>query len=219
MRSLCQFRPDARRSFTLVEVLVAVALLAMVLWTVLQFLTASEQSWKSAATDPFAEAGSAFEAMSQNLATATLEPYQDYADTNGAFRTNSTSAFTPDHLARRSDLAFVCGPSGGTNGLLTASGRTTAGGAVFFVAPLGYTQTDAHTGPERLLNAAGYFIEFGTDPNAPTFLLPGAQRWRWRLKQVRHVAFDQLQLRFPRRNQPAHASSIASAPPSRPRGH
>ena len=49
--------------------------------------------------------------VTQNLAAATLEPYQDYADSSGPFRTNA--AFVPDHLARRSDLDFVCGPGNG----------------------------------------------------------------------------------------------------------
>jgi len=170
------------RSFTLVEVLVTLALLLVILVAVMQFMSMIEQAWQSAAADPYAEAQNAFEALAQNLATATLEPYQDYADTNGAFRTNS--AFIPDHLARRSDLDFVCGPGAGTNGLLTASGRTTSGSGVFFLAPGGYTQTYAHEGMERLFNAMGYFVEFGDDTTAPGFILPQTHSWRWRLKEI-----------------------------------
>jgi uncharacterized protein (TIGR02599 family) len=148
-----------------------------------------DQAWKSAAADPFIEAQNAFETIAQNLAGATLAPYQDYADSTGAFRTGAS--FAPDHLARRSDLDFVCGPSSGANGLLTASGRTTTGCGVFFLSANGYSQTFLHTGMERLLNAMGYFIEFGDDNATPGFIQSHA--WRWRLKQVLQPA-ESLQI-------------------------
>lgn len=154
-----------------------------------QFVTEVEHVWKSTSTDPFAEADMAFETVAQNLATATLEPYQDYADHTGAFRTGSSTTFVPDHLARRSDLDFVCAPSAGAHGLLT--GRITTGSAVFFLTPQGYTQTYAHTGMERLLNALGYFVEFGNEDTMPAFIQPGNPRWR--LKQILQPA-ESLQI-------------------------
>jgi uncharacterized protein (TIGR02599 family) len=117
-----------------------------------------------------------------------LEPYQDFANSSGTFRTTSSSTFVPDHLTRRSDLDFICGPGTGTNGLLSASERTTTSSAVFFLMRQGYSQTEANTGMSHLLNAMGYFIEFGNDSSAPSFLLPSIQRWRWRLKEVRQPA-------------------------------
>jgi len=171
--------------FTLLEVLVTLAIIVIIVVVLLQFITDISGTVKTTATDPFAEASSGFETVTRNLAAATLEPYQDYADTTGVFRTASSTGFVPDHPARRSDLDFICGLSTGTNGILAASGRITSGSGVFFLAPQGYTQTDAHEGLERLLNGMGYFVEFGDDSNAPSFLLPNAQRWRWRLKQVR----------------------------------
>lgn len=188
-RLRCQRHPNG--SFTLLEVLVSLAILLVILIAVLQFMTDVDQAWKAAAADPFAEAQDALETVAQNLAASTLAPYQDYADSNGNFRTNS--AFVPNHLARRSDLDFVCGPASGANGLLGSSGRTTSGSGVFFLAQNGYTQTDAHTGMERLLNAMGYFVEFGDDNAAPTFILPQTHYWRWRLKQVLQPA-ESLQI-------------------------
>lgn len=178
-------------AFTLLEVLITLAVLLVILVAVLQFCTDVDLAWKSAATDPFAEAQNAFETVAKNLAAATLEPYQDYADAGGGFRTNSS--FVPDHLARRSDLDFVCGPGAGANGLLTASQRATAGSGVFFLAPQGSTQTYAHQGMERLLNAMGYFVEFGDDDAAPNFILPQTHYWRWRLKQIMQPA-ESLQI-------------------------
>jgi len=185
------------RAATLPEVLVAVAILFVVMVSILQYCTLVERAWKSASVDPFAEAGNAFETVTRNLASATLEPYQDYADANGSFRTNSIVApnppFLPDHLARRSDLDFVCGPTLGTNGLLAASNRITMGSAVFFLAPAGFTQTYANTGMDRLLNAMGYFVEFGADVPSLGFLQLQSNAWRWRLKQVMQPA-ESLQI-------------------------
>jgi uncharacterized protein (TIGR02599 family) len=177
--------------FTFLEVLITLAILLVILVAIMQFMTGVDQAWKTAAADPFAEAENAFETVAKSLTSATLAPYQDYADTSGAFRTNSV--FVPDHLARRSDLDFVCGPGAGTNGLLSASGRTTTGSSVFFLAPNGYTQIDAHTGMDHLLNAMGYFVEFGDDASTPSFILSQTHCWRWRLKQVLQPA-ESLQI-------------------------
>jgi uncharacterized protein (TIGR02599 family) len=188
-------RPRALRGspkksgFTLIEVLVSAAILLIILVTLVQFMNNVDQVWKSAAADPFIEAQNAFETVAQNLAAATLAPYRDYADSTGAFRTSAS--FVPDHLARRSDLAFVCGPSSGANGLLTASGRATVGSGVFFLSPNGYTQTYIHTDMGRLLNAMGYFVEFGDDDAVPGFSQTHA--YRWRLKQVLQPA-ESLQI-------------------------
>jgi uncharacterized protein (TIGR02599 family) len=188
MRTFFPRRPRLRnevRAFTLVEVAVTLALLLIVLVTLVEFMSNVDRVWKSAAVDPFAEAGSAFESVAHHLSGATLETYQDYADITGAFCTaSSPSTFAPDHLARRSDLAFVCGASGGTNGWLASSGRVAAGDGVFFLAPQGYTQTEVNQGMDHLLDALGYFVEFSDESNVPAFLLPITHRWRWRLKQI-----------------------------------
>ena len=180
---------------TLPEFLIAVAILFVILATVLEFCTAVERSWKSSAADPFAEAQDAFETVVRSLQSATLQTYQDYADASGNFRTNSASVppFVPDHPARRSDLDFVCGPGAGSTGLLAGSQRITTGSAVFFLAPQGESQTLAHEGMARLLNAMGYFVEFGPDDTAPGFIFPQAQSWRWRLKQALQPA-ESLQI-------------------------
>jgi uncharacterized protein (TIGR02599 family) len=169
--------------FSLLELLISLSILLIIFVALLQFVDEVDHVWKSSAEDPYAEAENAFETVVKNLSTATLETYHDYADVSGAFRASAASPFLPDHLARRSDLDFVCAPGGGPDGLLAATGRTTAGSAVFFLAPHGYTQTYAHGGMEHLLNALGYFVEFGDDDTGPSFF-SGNHSWRWRLKQV-----------------------------------
>ena len=176
------------RGLTLPEVLVTLAILLIVLVAVLEMAGQTARAWKVAANDPFGEAQEAFESMARHLGAATLESYPDYADSSGAFRTNGATGFVPDHVARRSDLAFVCGVTSGTNGLLASTGRTTTGCGVFFLVPEGYTQTYPRTGLERLLNAFGYFVEFGDDESAPSFVRPMTHCYRWRLKQVRQTS-------------------------------
>jgi uncharacterized protein (TIGR02599 family) len=170
------------RSFTLLEVLVTLAVVMVILIALAQALDSADRIWKSGATDPYAEASDAFETVASRLADATLETYEDYADATGNFATNSL--FVPDHLARRSDLAFACGPAAGTSGLLASSQRTTVGSAVFFTATEGVTQTYANQGLGRLLNDVGYFVEFGDDGSEPSFLAGAGHRYRWRLRQV-----------------------------------
>ena len=165
--------------FTLLEVLASLAIFLIIFIALVDFMGGIDQAWKSGATDPFAEAQEAFETVCGNLSAATLAPYQDYADNTGAFRTGA--GFVPDHVARRSDLAFVCGPA---TGLLAGSGRTTTGTGVFFLVAAGYTQTDAHAGLDCLLNASGYFVQFGDDPSAPGFVQLQTHTWRWRLTQA-----------------------------------
>ncbi len=172
----------------MIEVTITLAIVLLVLVIVLQCVTEVEQSWRTYSADPFSPASSAFDAMARHLAGATLEPYQDYANLSGDFRTNAAPGFVPDHLARRSDLDFVCGPSAGATGLLTASGRITAGCGVFFLEPAGYSQTEANTGMASLLNAMGYFVEFGDDSSTPAYLPLASHRWRWRLKQVEQAS-------------------------------
>lgn len=169
-----------RAGFTLLEIFVTLVVLMLVFAALGEFMDSVDRSWRTAASDPFAEASSAFTIVTQHLEVATLDSYRDYEDVNGAFRTSPTATFTPYQLARRSDLDFVCGP-GST--LLGTTGRTTAGDGVFFAGPAGQTEVYAQAGLDHLFNALGYFVEFGSDTNGPSFL-GTAPRQRWRLKQI-----------------------------------
>jgi uncharacterized protein (TIGR02599 family) len=201
-------RPRTLAGFTLLEALASLVILTFIFTALVQFMSSIDQSWKSAATDPFAEADEAFETITQNLAMATLEPYRDYANNAGAFRTDPSSSFTPYQLTRRSDLDFVCGPSSGTSGLLGSTGRTTGGTSVFFAAPNGLSQSMTQEGMGHLFNALGYFVEFGGDTNAPGFFV-GASRQRWRLKQVVQPT-ESLQV-FATPSSPAWIQQVAGA--------
>jgi len=193
MRLLSPRRKGLSGAFTLIEAMISMVIVIAILLSILEVVSSVEHSWKVEANNSFAEAQEAFSVLTQNLASATLESYQDFADGNGTFHTSSTATFVPDHLARRSDLAFICGPTSGPNGLLASSGRITSGCGVFFAMPQGYTETEKNSGMEHLLNAMGYFIEFGSNSDAPAFLPSTVQRWRWRLKEVRQSS-ESLQI-------------------------
>ncbi len=184
---LCCRRTDSRRfgrrGFTLLEALATLLVVLLAFAALGPYIDGIQKAWQSAADDPWADAASAFETVTESLAGATLEPYQDYADANGAFAGTAGAGFTPYQLARHSDLAFVCGASSGPGGLLATTGRTTATTSVFFTAAAGLTQVDAQAGLNHLLNAKGYFVEFGGDNQVPSFF-SGLSRQRWRLKAV-----------------------------------
>jgi uncharacterized protein (TIGR02599 family) len=169
---------QARAGWTLLEVFVTLAVLIVAFTVLAEFMGSVDQTWRTTVTDPFAEAASAFTTVTQHLEVATLDPYRDYVDAGGAFRASPGAAFTPCQLARRSDLDFVCGPT-----LLGTTGRITAADGIFFAEPTGQTQTDAQEGLDHLVNALGYFVEFGSDSNGPS-LLSAAPRLRWRLRQI-----------------------------------
>ena len=183
MRSCClrlnRARPP-RAGFTLLEVFATLTVLMLAITALVQFMDSVDQSWRATVSDPFAEAASAFAVVTQHLEMATLDPYRDYVDATGAYRTSPDAPFTPYQLARRSDLDFVCGPGAS---LLGSTGRITAGSGVFFAGPAGQTQVYAQAGLDHLFNALGYFVEFGADVNRAAFS-NAAPRLRWRLKQI-----------------------------------
>jgi uncharacterized protein (TIGR02599 family) len=209
MRSCCRtpkFRREAAGGFTLLEACAALFILTLVFGVLGQFMSGVSKAWQSAASDPFGEAAAAFETVTRNLSRATLEPYQDYADASGAFRTGA--GFVPDHPARRSDLAFACGPSAGPGGLLASTGRVAATDSVFFVQAAGQTQLYVQDGLNHLFNARGYFVEFGSDANVPSFF-SGTPRERWRLKQVEQPS-EALQV-FTTTDTPSWITQLAGA--------
>jgi len=102
----------------------------------------------------------------------------------------------------------------GPNGFLAPSARITNCCGVFFAMPQGYTQTKANSGMEHLFNAMGYFIEFGNDTEAPSFLPSSAQRWRWRLKEIRQPS-ESLQI-FNLTSSSAWTQQLVSSPATTP---
>jgi len=118
------------------------------------------------------------------LGQTTLNPYLDYYDVNWNRRSSSLTnllAFVPSHYGRASDLHFYSGPA--TNALGTPAGSQ-QGHGIFFFAPLGYSNnTAAYADVPSLLNAIGYYVEWGSDLNYRPALLGSSfpQKYRYRL--------------------------------------
>jgi uncharacterized protein (TIGR02599 family) len=190
-------RRDFTASFTLVEMLVAIAILVILLGIVLVVTSQVNQVWRASTSriQAFQGARTSFEAMTRQLSQATLNTYYDYYEyTNGSYiqRTTANSAsFVPTTYDRVSDLHFICGQ---TQTLLAGSPTviTTQTQAAFFQAPLGYSTT--YTNLENGLNASGYFLQFDAATNSiPTQILTSPTykpRYRYRLMEMSQPTED-----------------------------
>lgn len=146
--------------FTLVEVLVACAVLSLTLAIVFMIISQTSNLWKNTTSkiSAFQNARAAFEAVTRNLSQATLNHYLDYYDTAWNHTTAGSPSTPPAYYGRFSELEFVSGPAADL--FPSADGKVSH--AVFFQAPLGKTdQTNLAMESPGMLNAAGYFVAFG----------------------------------------------------------
>ncbi len=192
-----QFIPTAatRRAFTLVELLVSTALIALISVLLVSTTNSTAATWRytTSRIEQFRGADAAFEAVTRRLSQATLNTYWDYFDAAGKARTAATTNFVPHHYGRQSDLRFVTGATETLVGTKTIR-RPTKG--VFFQAPLGFVdnapnQIDARdnfSGLTNLLNTWGYYVEFNRDVR-PKFIddlgtSGPPPRYRYRLMEL-----------------------------------
>ena len=177
-------KPDPRvsRAFTLIEVLVSMAILSFILVMLVQITSTTQKTFTSTVgkIEQFRDARQAFEAMTRRLSQATLNTYWDY------YPPLTTANSVPSAYVRQSELRFV---SGSTQTLLPDStNRPTQ--AIFFQAPLGVVSDTAdYHGLDNLLNTWGYCIEFSSDAaNQPPFLTsmarPPVAHYRFRLVEL-----------------------------------
>jgi uncharacterized protein (TIGR02599 family) len=146
-----------------VELLVGTTIFALLLAILLAVVSQTGSVWQRArnSTESFQSARFAFNQITRTLSQATLNTYGDYDNPE-----------TPTRYVRKSDLHFVIAPPQGTN-----FGQ---GNAIFFQAKLG--KADNVAGLGGLLNAVGYYVTYGKNPNLPAFLEP-FDRNRFRLMQ------------------------------------
>lgn len=172
--------PIHREGFTLVELLVAIALLTLIalLLTSMTGATASTWRYTTARIEQFRGAETAYESITRRLSQATLNTYWDYD--------NPT---VPTKYLRQSDLRFISGNmTAGPKKLLTAAGPRRPTHGLFFQAPLGYVDNTANFGGlDNLINTWGYYVEFNYDTR-PAFIENMAgkppNRWRYRLMEL-----------------------------------
>lgn len=146
--------------FTILELLVAVAVLAMVGVLLLNIMSQTSQAVRTSSdrVDSFKSARDGFDALTRQLSQATLNTYYDYYDASRTPRTEANSgSFKPDRYGRQSDLHFISGNN------LVPNGWQPVTQAVFFQSPMGYTINGNYQGMENLLNACGFFVAFTSD--------------------------------------------------------
>ena len=145
-------RPPRRRraaGFTLLEVLVATAILAMLVAILATALSSSSRTIRRAGEqlEAFREARAAFDALGRTLRTATLNTYWGYDDPN-----------QPSRYVRKSELHFVA-----------------AFNALFFQSGQSY-QSEGSRALTGLLNTCGFYVKFG--PNDPPAGVAARHRYR-----------------------------------------
>jgi len=187
-------------SFTLVEMLVSMAILVFIIGIVFSFVQGTSKIWKNTTgkVEGFRGARTAFEAMTRTLSQATLNTYYAYtygvgsgtsafgvtANTN-MFTTNATYT-TPIGFGRNSDLEIVSGqaiqiPAPYTMSLLASyTHASPVTHAVFFQAPLGMETNSAYANLGSLLNACGFYVAYGPDVFRPGYDTT-MTRYRYRL--------------------------------------
>ncbi len=183
--------------------LVAMAVLLLMMGIIFKITQSTADTWRRSTgkIEGFREARGAFDAMTRAVSQATLNTYFDYVNSSGDYiNSANSSAFTPDHYARRSDLHFVSGKQllSGTS----VPNPTTH--SLFFQAPLGYTNSTTYQDMDALLNACGFYVCYGTDITKPSFLTTVSSRYRYRL----------IQFTQPAQNLSIYDSSITGNDPS-----
>jgi uncharacterized protein (TIGR02599 family) len=165
-----------RAAFSLIELLISLAVLSVLVVLAASLIGAIQDVWKrsSARTEQFRSARQALETVSARLSQATLNPYW-------VVQTNASGV--PVRYERQSDLRFLTGPAISTVGSTVGSGTIVPGSAVFFQAPTGYFSSNSTD--SRLIaamNTWGYFVEYGPDSSRPPFItssiIPTKNRFR-----------------------------------------
>ena len=174
-----------RSAFTLVELMVACAVMAVMLVLISVAIGQVSNGVKSstAKVEAFQSARAGFETVTRALSVATLNTYWDYYDRSNNPRSSANyTNFIPANYGRQSDLHFLI-TNLGLNGFVLTNfpSLSTVSHGVFFQAPLGYN-TNGTTNTPGSLNACGFFIAFGNDPTQPA-ITGLANRPRFRLYQ------------------------------------
>ena len=163
----------ARSAFSLIEVLVATAVLGLVMVILVSITDHVRKTYQftRGKADQFKEARAAFETMARRISQATLNTYWDY-----------DLPASPNYYVRQSELRFRTGQAS----MLLPPNTKTVTHAIFFQTQSGLVKDNKLAGLENLLNTCGYFIEFGDDSNIRPSILPGSfpKRYRFRLMEL-----------------------------------
>jgi uncharacterized protein (TIGR02599 family) len=174
------FKKHARRlalwrvfadGFTILELLVAMAILSIMVVLMLGVLQSTSDAWRrnTERSKAFAASRAAFESMTRSISAATLNTYQDYYNSARQTRPSGSLTFVPAVYGRRSDLHFITG----TN-LVTGQ----RGGAIFMTVPFDYESNNTNDYSSGQLNGIGYFVRFTTNSLRPAGVSNNPYRYR-----------------------------------------
>ncbi len=169
------------QGFTLVELLLSLALIGLLMLVLASMTNATAFSWRytTSKIEQFRGAETAFETISRRVSQATLNTSWDYHYPNG------NTSLPPDRYIRQSDLRFI---SDRTETLVQTSTPPRPTHGIFFQAPLGYVDDSVDFGGlDNLLNTWGYYLEYNKDIRPPfldTLPNPPAVRNRFRLMEL-----------------------------------
>jgi len=170
-----QKTPSMRQTgFTLIEVLVSFAVLALIMVLLLSLTDITSKTWKGTTEkmQAFEEARAAFDRITSVVGQATLNPYWDYDDLQN-----------PTKYERVSELQFLSLPMSELLGTADAAFPTHG---IFFQAPTGKVASKGTFGDlPLLLNAYGYFVAYGPDDRPAWLPAAISPKNRFRLKEWR----------------------------------
>jgi uncharacterized protein (TIGR02599 family) len=169
-----------RAAFSLIELLISLAVLSVLVVLAASLIGAIQDVWKrsSARTEQFRSARQALETISSRLSQATLNPYW-------VVQTNASGV--PVRYERQSDLRFLTGPAISTIGSTVGSGTIVPGSAVFFQAPTGYFSNSTDSSLNAAMNTFGYYVEYGPDSSRPSFITPSIIPTKNRFRLVEFI--------------------------------
>ncbi|HSI86047.1 MAG: prepilin-type N-terminal cleavage/methylation domain-containing protein [Candidatus Methylacidiphilales bacterium] len=156
-------RRNNSRGFTLVELMVAVGILALLLTILASMTTSVSRTIRQASAEmtSLTTARSATD-LGQKISLATLNTYYGY-----------NSASNPTRYIRLSDLQFIIQPNTRGAGM---------GQEIYFVSPLSFSTAQPVAGLQNLMNACGFFVQYNNNDTfrpSPT----DQPKWRYRLMQ------------------------------------
>lgn len=161
----------ARRAFTLLELLVAMAITAVIIGLLLIMVQSTTELWQknTGRAKSFAAARAAFESMTRTISASTLNTYLDYYNAARESRAAGDLNFRPNIYGRQSDLHFITGNN------LVANQQ---GGAAFFTVPFDFEVNTANRGTGGQLNGVGYFVRLTSDSTLPPHITNNPPRYR-----------------------------------------
>ena len=155
-----------KRAFSLLEILVAVAVTSVLLFILLGIVNQTTRTVSDAnnSVAAFQSARNALNLMQEIVTQASLNAYLDYDDPG-----------QPTRYERKSDQRFVVAPAG-QGGL---PGTSDCGQGIFFQAPAVYAASSDLRAAEGLLNICGFYVDFAP-VQQPAHVTKSAP-WRYQL--------------------------------------